>query len=619
MVDPPGVEGGNGFQASASPYLSNPSEPEPVRVKPQTVARTNERPVYRLEDLDFVDEEAFGDGSYGLEPSPETKRPEASAPEASASETTQPVKASPFTPVQYDTPSPVRRQEKKVQKNTVWNNAYQYESAPLEKPRRGRRMALIGIMTGCFLVLSYLAFLRWQSRDVENYQVDFQAYENILIRADSLFSLAQDVAAISNEEKASELFNSALELYFVAQTFKAGDEVVQRRIDEINGILTQPPSSELDEKASLALISRGDSLQRSADAMMLQGDSVRARALYMEARSQYLAVLDQRPEDSLANARVQQANDRIMRPFKSEPDPVTTVAQPAVSNLQQRENLFEQFKTQGDSAFRAQNLEESRRKYLEALALQPNDAYVEQQLKRISQQIAESARTSLYRRHMGAGEKLVAAGRLAEARREYELALENKANDSEALRALDRIDDELETRSRNEQMYVTERTRGDVFLEQGNYQPALQSYEAALTRKPGDSYAQSKIDEINRVFSARNEQEAELPDGMIDENGIYNFTEDPPVLVGGRDVLQSRLRYPALAIEAGVEGRVSVRMAVDETGKMLNPTVIKALGYGCDDEVLRVIRGARFEPARVGGQPVKAWHTLYFDFKLEDQ
>jgi TonB family protein len=208
---------------------------------------------------------------------------------------------------------------------------------------------------------------------------------------------------------------------------------------------------------------------------------------------------------------------------------------------------------------------------------------------------------------------------LAEARREYELALENKANDSEALRALDRIDDELETRSRNEQMYVTERTRGDVFLEQGNYQPALQSYEAALTRKPGDSYAQSKIDEINRVFSARNEQEAELPDGMIDENGIYNFTEDPPVLVGGRDVLQSRLRYPALAIEAGVEGRVSVRMAVDETGKMLNPTVIKALGYGCDDEVLRVIRGARFEPARVGGQPVKAWHTLYFDFKLEDQ
>jgi serine/threonine protein kinase len=201
MVDPPGVEGGNGFQASASPYLSNPSEPEPVRVKPQTVARTNERPVYRLEDLDFVDEEAFGDGSYGLEPSPETKRPEASAPEASASETTQPVKAYPFTPVQYDTPSPVRRQEKKVQKNTVWNNAYQYESAPLEKPRRGRRMALIGIMTGCFLVLSYLAFLRWQSLEVETYQFDFQSFVILLFVADSLISLAKDVSSISYEVK----------------------------------------------------------------------------------------------------------------------------------------------------------------------------------------------------------------------------------------------------------------------------------------------------------------------------------------------------------------------------------------------------------------------------------
>lgn len=599
---PPDGDDSGGFHPV--PLISDSPAAKPVQVKPQPSKPQTERPVYRLDDLDFVNEDAHGDGSYdvGVPPEPVKVKPEAS-----------------FKPVEYAAAKPAMLNAEEADfEEGAWKRKNDFSSRTLEMPGNGRRMAIIGIVAGLILVLAYLGFKQWQDQRPQEYQVNFQA---TLLRADSLYLLAHDIAATSDLEAAREKYGDALEAYLAAQSHAAQSNVqdpfVERRISEINTILNEPISSQLDERELLVLISRGDSLQRSADGMMVQGDSARARALYSEARSQYLAVLDYRPDDSLANARMQEANRRILTPYKAPPKSDLPASRPALTTEQRNEQLYEMFKAQGDSAFVSGDLEQARRKFLEALAYRPGDGYVDQQLQRITRNVTESARNSAYRRHMAEGERLTSVGRLAEARREYELALESRPDDAEATRLLDRVDEALEVQTRNEQLYVTERARGDVFWEQENYQAALQSYQAALTSKPEDPYAQDKINEINQILSDRSILEAELPEGMVDKDGIYNFTEDPPVLVGGRDVLQSRLRYPALASEARIEGRVTVRMIVDETGRMLDPTILKGLGYGCDDEVLRVIRGARFEPARVGGLPVKAWHTLYFDFTLD--
>lgn len=582
------------------PLMSDSPGAEPVRVKPPPSKQPADRPVYRLDDLEFVSEDAHGDGSYdiGVPPEPVQAKHEGS-----------------FKPVEFAAAKPAMLNAEEADfEEGAWKRKHDFSSRTLEIPGNGRRMAIMGIIAGCILVLAYFAFQKWQEQKPQEYQVSYQA---TLQRADSLYILAHDIAATADLETAREKYNKSLETYYYAQSLNTDDPFVQRRISEINTILTQPISSQLDEKELLILISRGDSLQRSADGLMVQGDSARARALYMDARSQYLAVLDYRPDDSLANVRMQEANRRILTPYKAPVKPDAPASQPVFTTEQRNEQLYEMFKAQGDSAFVSGDLEQARRKFLEALTYRPGDGYVDQQLQRITRNVTESARNSAYRRHMAEGEKLTSAGRLAEARHEYEQALESRPDDAEATLLLDRVDEALKMQLRNEQVYVTERARGDVFWEQENYQSALQSYQAALTSKPDDSYAQTKINEINQILSDRSVLEAELPEGMVDKDGIYNFTEDQPVLVGGRDVLQSRLRYPALASEARIEGRVTVRMVVDETGRMLNPTILKGLGYGCDDEVLRVIRGARFEPARVGGLPVKAWHTLYFDFKLD--
>ena len=101
--------------------------------------------------------------------------------------------------------------------------------------------------------------------------------------------------------------------------------------------------------------------------------------------------------------------------------------------------------------------------------------------------------------------------------------------------------------------------------------------------------------------------------------GFMCLRKSRPKVVGGIRRLRSRIRYPARAQEAGIQGRVSVRMLIDENGDMSSPSIVQSLGYGCDDEVLRVLRNARFTPGRVSGNAVKSWHTLYFDFTLDDQ
>ena len=101
------------------------------------------------------------------------------------------------------------------------------------------------------------------------------------------------------------------------------------------------------------------------------------------------------------------------------------------------------------------------------------------------------------------------------------------------------IDSVQGERARREQNYLSHRTRGDLLLEQQQYEEALKSYEAALAAKPDDEYDRIKIDETKKDIEALREVASELPEGMMDDNGIYNYTEEQPELIGGREILQS--------------------------------------------------------------------------------
>lgn len=101
-----------------------------------------------------------------------------------------------------------------------------------------------------------------------------------------------------------------------------------------------------------------------------------------------------------------------------------------------------------------------------------------------------------------------------------------------------------------------------------------------------------------------------------DTSDVYKVVDDPPILVGGLEGLQQEIRYPAEARAAGVEGRVFVQFVVDEQGDVIDEKIVRGVSPELDEEALRVVRQARFEPGTQRGEPVKVQFSLPIQFRL---
>jgi protein TonB len=89
---------------------------------------------------------------------------------------------------------------------------------------------------------------------------------------------------------------------------------------------------------------------------------------------------------------------------------------------------------------------------------------------------------------------------------------------------------------------------------------------------------------------------------------------------GGRAGIESyvkkELRYPKEALEAKVEGTVSVRYTVDYKGKVTEAGIISGIGHGCDDEALRIVRSMKFKVPEDGKIKSKYSNKLHIHFRL---
>ena len=85
----------------------------------------------------------------------------------------------------------------------------------------------------------------------------------------------------------------------------------------------------------------------------------------------------------------------------------------------------------------------------------------------------------------------------------------------------------------------------------------------------------------------------------------------------------NNIRYPQEAIQNNVEGTVVVRFVVEPDSLISQAEVLRDIGNGCGEEVLRVVdllnvAGARWIPGKVKGKDVRSYFTLPVRFKLEE-
>lgn len=95
----------------------------------------------------------------------------------------------------------------------------------------------------------------------------------------------------------------------------------------------------------------------------------------------------------------------------------------------------------------------------------------------------------------------------------------------------------------------------------------------------------------------------------------------PPAFPGGEkeliQYLAKNIRYPELAREANIQGRVILSFVIDKDGQVKDVSIIKDIGGGCGKEAMRVVQNMpRWLPGEANGVKVKVRFTLPVNFKL---
>ena len=93
-----------------------------------------------------------------------------------------------------------------------------------------------------------------------------------------------------------------------------------------------------------------------------------------------------------------------------------------------------------------------------------------------------------------------------------------------------------------------------------------------------------------------------------------------PQYPGGAKVfkqfIRDNLKYPEAALREKIEGKVYVTFKVNNLGKVIDAEIRNGLGYGCDEEALRIVKMLVYEKAKNRGVRVTATMRTTINFRL---
>ena len=113
----------------------------------------------------------------------------------------------------------------------------------------------------------------------------------------------------------------------------------------------------------------------------------------------------------------------------------------------------------------------------------------------------------------------------------------------------------------------------------------------------------------------------EVVEEEVVEQEIFQIVEEMPAFPGGEKALLEyvfkNIKYPQIARETGIQGRVFVGFVVEPDGSVSNVKILRGIGGGCDEEAMRVIKSlAKWKPGKQRGKAVRVSYQIPVVFKL---
>lgn len=134
---------------------------------------------------------------------------------------------------------------------------------------------------------------------------------------------------------------------------------------------------------------------------------------------------------------------------------------------------------------------------------------------------------------------------------------------------------------------------------------------ATNDRSAADVSMSEDISQLSEVVISR----TALPDEDVEEP-VIRLAEPQGGVHEYNKYLENNRRYPQKALDNDVKGKVIVGFDVGLNGELSNFTVIRSLGFGCDEEVMRLVKeGAKWNPTTEDSRPVES--TVHVKVKFD--
>ncbi len=114
----------------------------------------------------------------------------------------------------------------------------------------------------------------------------------------------------------------------------------------------------------------------------------------------------------------------------------------------------------------------------------------------------------------------------------------------------------------------------------------------------------------------------EVVEEEVVEQEIFQIVEEMPSFPGGEGKLMEyvakNIKYPQIARETGIQGRVFVGFVVEPDGSISNVKLLRGIGGGCHEEALPVIKSLpKSKPGKQRGKAVRVSYQIPVFFKLQ--
>ena len=114
----------------------------------------------------------------------------------------------------------------------------------------------------------------------------------------------------------------------------------------------------------------------------------------------------------------------------------------------------------------------------------------------------------------------------------------------------------------------------------------------------------------------------EVVEEDVVEQEIFQIVEEMPAFPGGEAKLMEyvgkNIKYPQIARETGIQGRVFIGFVVEPDGSVSNVKLLRGIGGGCDEEAMRVVKSMpKWKPGKQRGKAVRVSYQIPVFFKLQ--